>query len=300
MKGVLILTILTTCAIIGCKNSVTEKMNDRSDKNSISKPEKISGYAPVNGLKMYYEIYGKGAPLVLIHGGGSTIQTTFGMVIHQFEAGRQVIAVELQGHGHTADRDLPESFEQDADDVAALLKYLKIENADFFGFSNGGNTTIQIAIRHPELVRKIVLGSTCYKRDGFYPEFWESMKNATLSNMPLQLREAYKKVAPDTSKLIVMFTKDKTRMLEFTDWKDEDLRSVKAPALIINGDQDIIRPEHAVAMFRLLPNAKLSVLPGLHGAYIGEVTTGMEKSKIPLLTVSMIEEFLNEPVPEKK
>lgn len=285
--------------ILGCNNSGDTKMNARSNNTSGSKPDGIIGYAPVNGLKMYYEIYGKGAPLVLIHGGGSTIQTTFGMVIHPLAAERQVIAVELQGHGHTTDRNLPESFEQDADDVATLLKYLKIENADFFGFSNGGNTTIQIAIRHPGLVRKIVLGSTFYKRDGFYPEFWESIRNATLNNMPVQLKEAYKKVAPDTNQLSVMFTKDKTRMVDFTDWNDDDIRSITAPVLIINGDQDVIRPEHAVKMFRLLPHARLSILPGPHGAYIGEVTTGMDNSKLPLLTVSMIAEFLNAPLPDK-
>jgi pimeloyl-ACP methyl ester carboxylesterase len=111
------------------------------------------GYASVNGLKMYYEIHGSGTPLILIHGGGSTIQTSFGRVVHSFAKERQVIAVELQGHGHTPDIKRPETFEQDADDVSALLKYLKIENADFFGFSNGGNTTIQIAIRYPNLVR---------------------------------------------------------------------------------------------------------------------------------------------------
>jgi pimeloyl-ACP methyl ester carboxylesterase len=274
-------------------------MNAKANKISGSKADSVSGYAPVDGLKMYYEIYGKGTPLVLIHGGGSTIQTTFGMVIHLFAAARKVIAVELQGHGHTTDRDLPESFEQDADDVAALLKYLKIEKADFFGFSNGGNTTIQVAIRHPGLVRKIVFGSTFYKREGFYPEFWESLRSATLDNMPLQLKEAYKKVAPDANQLSVMFTKDKTRMLEFTDWNDDEIRSITACALIINGDQDVIRPEHAAEMFRLLPNARLSIIPGPHGAYIGEVTTGMANSKLPLFTVSMIEEFLNAPEPEK-
>src|SRR5260221_11258563 len=94
------------------------------------------GYAPVNGLNMYFEIYGKGTPLVLIHGGGSTIQTSFGRVIIEFAKSTQVIAVELQAHGHTGDIERPETFEQDADDIVALLNYLKIENADFFGFSN--------------------------------------------------------------------------------------------------------------------------------------------------------------------
>ena len=122
----------------------------------IMKSSSSVGYAPINNLNMYYEVHGKGAPpLVLIHGGGSTIQTSFGRVLHSLARERKVIAVELQGHGHTPDINRPATFEQDADDVAALLKYLKIENADFFGFSNGGNTTIQIAIRFPNLVQKL-------------------------------------------------------------------------------------------------------------------------------------------------
>jgi pimeloyl-ACP methyl ester carboxylesterase len=258
-----------------------------------------SGYASVDELKMYYEIHGKGAPLVLIHGAGSTIRTSFGRVLHSFANERQVIAVELQGHGHTPDINRPETFEQDADDVAVLLKYLKIENADFIGFSNGGNTTMQIAIRYPNLVRKIILGSTFYKRDGLYPQFWESLSHSTIKDMPQLLKDAYEKVAPDFKDLSKMYEKDKKRMIEFKDWKAEDIHSINAPALIIINDEDVVRPEHAVEMYRLLPHARLSILPGIHGAYIGEVTTGMEHSKIPDLTVSIIEEFLNEPMPKK-
>ena len=258
-----------------------------------------SGYASINGHKMYYEIHGKGAPLVLIHGGGSTIQTSFGRVLHLFAKERQVIAVELQGHGHTPDLNRPETFDQDADYVAAVLKYLKIENADFFGFSNGGNTTMQIAIRYPNLVRKIILGSTFYKRDGLYPQFWESLSHSTIKDMPQLLKDAYEKVAPDFNDLSKMYEKDKKRMIEFKDWKAEDIHSINAPTLIIISDKDVVRPEHAVEMYRLLPHARLSILPGIHGAYIGEVTTGMEHSKIPDLTVSIIEEFLNKPMPKK-
>lgn len=300
MKQTAFLIILTAWTISGCNNSDSTKRNIQSNEKQQVKLDSISGYAPVNGLKMYYEIFGSGEPLVLVHGGGSTIRTTFGKVINPFAVNRKVIAVELQGHGHTLDRPQPESFEQDADDIAALLTYLKIEKADFFGFSNGGNTTMQIAIRHPDLVRKIVLGSTFYKREGFSPSFWESLRTGTLNDMPHQLREAYKKVAPDTSGLFAMFTKDKTRMLEFKDWKEEDIRSIKVPALIIVGDQDVIRPEHAVEMFRLLPHARLLILPGTHGQYIGEVTTNMENSKIPSFTVSVIEDFLNDPIPGEK
>src|SRR3982751_5324350 len=147
--------------------------------------KEASGHAPVNGINMYYEIHGDGGvPLVLIHGGGSTIETTFGSVLPMFALKGKVIAMELQAHGHTSDRNAPESFQQDADDVAALLQYLKIDRANFFGFSNGGSTAMQIAIRHPEVVNKIVVASAAYKRSGFFDGFFEMMSKGTLKDMP--------------------------------------------------------------------------------------------------------------------
>ena len=253
-----------------------------------------SGYSNANGLKIYYEIYGAGKPLVLIHGGGSTIETTFGRIIPQLSEHRQLIAVELQAHGHTADVDRPETFEQDADDVAAVLKDLKIEHADIFGFSNGGNTTMQIAMRHPGLVNKIILASALFKRDGMYPWFWESMPKATLKDMPQPYHDAYLKVAPDPNNLVKMFEKDKNRMVEFKDWKAEDIRAINAPALIIVGDQDVVRPEHAVEMYRLIPNSKLVILPGAHGEYIGEITTLNNSNKNDFAIISIVEKFLDE------
>src|SRR5687768_5323976 len=139
-------------------------------------------YAEVNGSKLYYEVHGAGKPLVLIHGGGSTITTTFGRILPELAKRHRVIAVELQAHGHTLDIDRPLSFEQDADDVAALLSQLHIDKADFFGFSNGGTTCLQIAIRHPKRVGKLVLASTIYKRDGMQPGFFDGMQQATLAN----------------------------------------------------------------------------------------------------------------------
>lgn len=255
-----------------------------------------TGYAAVNGLKMYYEIHGTDngkPPLVLIHGGGSTITTTFGTVLPLFAEHRKIIAVELQAHGHTADIDRPETFEQDADDVAELLRQLNITQADFFGFSNGGSTTLQIAVRHPEIARKLVVGSAIYKRDGMPPQFWDWMKNASLENMPAKLKEAYLKVAPDPKDLIKMHDKDAKRMVEFKDWPDKDIQSIKSPTLIINGDADVVRPEHAMEMFRLLPHAKLAILPGGHGEYIGEILSAKEGSTLPQTTVAVIEEFLD-------
>jgi Predicted hydrolases or acyltransferases (alpha/beta hydrolase superfamily) len=252
-----------------------------------------SGYAYVNGLNMYYEIHGKGAPLVLIHGGGSTIETTFGRVLHSFAEKRQVIALELQGHGRTADIDRPETFEQDADDVAALLHYLKIANASFFGFSNGANTTMKIAMRHPELVQKIIVGSAFFKRDGMQPPFWDAMKDVTLKDMPQKLQEAYKKVAPHPTDLVKMFEKDKNRMVSFKDWMPADIQAINVPALIISGDEDVVRLEHAIELYRLLPQAKLVILPGAHGEYIGEIETRQDENFIAA-TILLIEKFLDE------
>src|SRR5690242_17411113 len=145
-------------------------------------------YAAVNDLQMYYEIHGSGRPLVVIHGGGSTIETTYGRVLPEFAKHFQVIAVELQAHGHTLDIDRPLSFEQDADDVAALLKHLTIEKADIMGFSNGGTTALQIAIRHAELVNKLVLLSATFKRSGMQSGFFEGFQNASLeTSMPQPL-----------------------------------------------------------------------------------------------------------------
>lgn len=252
-----------------------------------------SGYSEVNGLKMYYEIYGQGKPLVLIHGGGSTIQTSFEKVILLFAKNRKVIAVELQAHGRTSDRNADLSFEQDADDVATLLKNLNIDKADFFGFSNGGTTTLQIAIRHPEIVDKIILGSALAKRNGVPTWFWDFMKQARLENMPEQLKVAYRQVAPDTDSLQTMHDRDAKRMVNFKDIPDDKLKSIKAPTLIIIGDKDVITPEHAVEMNRLISNSQLAIIPGGHGEYIGEVTTLKPDFKESYLVVPMIEKFLN-------
>jgi pimeloyl-ACP methyl ester carboxylesterase len=251
-----------------------------------------TGYAPVNGIRMYYEIHGEGQmPLVLIHGGGSTIETSFHYLLPLLAAHRRVIVLETQAHGRTSDRDGPETFQQDADDVAALLKYLQIGKADFLGFSNGGSTVLQIAIRHPDLVDKIVPISGAYRRDGLIPGFFESMPKATLDVMPAVLREAFLKETPDTAKLLVMFEKDKQRMIDFPNWSDDDLRSIKAPAMIISSDRDVIVPEHSVRMARMIPGARLVILPGVHGSAIGAIESGVGKGYVDVVA-RLVEEFL--------
>ncbi len=260
---------------------------------SIEKTSFENGYSQVNGLKMYYEIYGQGKVLVLIHGGGSTIQTSFEKVIPLFAKNRRVIAVELQAHGRTNDRNQDLSFEQDADDVAALLKNLHISKADFFGFSNGGTTVMQVAIRHPEIVDKIVLGSALSKRNGVPDWFWGFMEQASLENMPEQLKTAYRKVASNPEGLQVMHDRDAKRMVHFKDIPDEKIKAIQAPALIIIGDKDVILPEHALEMHRQIKNSQLAIIPGGHGEYIGEITTLDTDFKESTLVVPLIEKFLD-------
>jgi pimeloyl-ACP methyl ester carboxylesterase len=249
-------------------------------------------YAPVNGLKMYYEIHGSGRPLVLLHGGGSTIMSTFGRILPELARRHQVIAVELQAHGHTSDIDRPLSFEQDADDVAALLGQLTIEKADLMGFSNGGTTSLQIALRHPERVNKLVLASTIYKRDGIQPGFWEGMRNASLENLPHPLKEAYLKANPDPDGLRAMFDRDVARMVAFKDISDADIQTIQAPALVLNGDAEVVRAPHALALADALPHGKLAILPGGHGEYIGEICAGDKADGTPAFVTAMIEAFL--------
>lgn len=253
----------------------------------------LKGYSEVNGIKMYYEIYGEGNPLVLIHGGGSTIQSNFEKVIPLFAKNRKVIAVELQAHGRTTDRDADLTFEQDADDIVTLLKNLKIKRADFFGFSNGGTTTLQIAMRHPEMVNKIIVGSALTKRSGVPEWFWGFMEGARLENMPEQLKESYLKVAPNPKALQRMHDKDVKRMINFKDIPDDEIKAIKAPTLIIIGDKDVITPEHAIGLHGQIPNSELAIIPGGHGEYIGEITTLKPDFKASdFVAVPIMEKFL--------
>jgi pimeloyl-ACP methyl ester carboxylesterase len=252
-----------------------------------------TGYAPVNGINMYYEIHGEGAiPLVLLHGGGSTIEVTFAQILPIFSKHNKVIVVELQAHGRTSDRNSPESFEQDADDVAALLRYLKVNKANILGFSTGGTTTLQIAIRHPEIVNKIIDVAGAYQREGFLPGFFDGFEGATIDMMPAPLKTAFLKVNPDNEKLLNMFHKDVERMKNFKDIPDELIHGIKAPALIITGSQDVMPVEHAVKLSHMIKGAQLAVLPGVHGACLGEVTA--KHSNQPEATAILVQEFLHE------
>lgn len=260
------------------------------------KSEGQGAYAEVNGIRMYFESYGPagGVPLVLLHGGGSTIDVTFGRIIPFLAKDRRVIAVEEQGHGRTSDRDAPVRFETSADDVAALLDALKIDRADVFGFSNGASVALQVAIRHPAKVRKLVFASSFTRKDGAPPEFWGFMSKADFSNMPQPLKDAFLRVNPDPQKLRVMHDKDRDRMLHFQDVPDADVRAIRAPTLIVIGDRDVVKPEHALELSRMIEGARLMILPGGHGEYLGELVMSHGPSRAPELTAGFVNAFLDE------
>jgi pimeloyl-ACP methyl ester carboxylesterase len=253
-----------------------------------------AGYEQVNGINMYYEIYGEGeVPLVLIHGGGSTIQSSFGRLIPLLANLGKVIAVELQAHGRTSDRDQAESFEQDAKDVTALLNQLQIAKANFLGFSNGGTTTLHIAAHYPDVVNKVIVISANYQREGLIDGFYNGFGDATIDHMPEPLKTAFLAINPDQKALQTMFEKDKQRMLNFTDLSDDDLRGITSDALLMVADKDVIKPEHVVKMSRLIANAQLVILPGVHGAMIGENLNPEVSDKTIGITAYLVETFLN-------
>jgi pimeloyl-ACP methyl ester carboxylesterase len=250
-------------------------------------------YATVNRLRMYYEIQGTGNPLVLIHGAASTIQTTFGRLLPELSKTHKIIAVELQAHGHSDDRNGGQiTFQQDADDVATLLQQLEVEHADIFGFSNGGTTALQIAVRHPDLVNKLIIASAMYKRAGVASEFWEGMKNASYKDMPDEYKQAFLAINPRQDALYIMFNQCVRRMQLFTDFPDESISAIQKPALILTGDKDVPLPEHAVEMYRRMPKASLAIFPGGHGTYMGELTT-LNEAHYPPVALPVIEEFLS-------
>jgi pimeloyl-ACP methyl ester carboxylesterase len=218
-------------------------------------------YAPVNGLQLYYETHGSGRPLVLLHGGLQTINLSFGPLLKPLAASRHVIAVELQGHGHTADTNRPMSIEALAGDVIALLDHLGIAAADFYGFSLGGLVACAVALAAPARVGQLIAASA----DAHRPPGRESPplgedRLPTLADFE-EWREAYYAVAPDPEHFSELQAKTGTAVHEFRGWTDE-LRSLQAPTLLLFGDRDFMPLPDVVEMFQLLPNAQLAVLPG--------------------------------------
>jgi pimeloyl-ACP methyl ester carboxylesterase len=252
---------------------------------------------------MYYEIHGTGQPLVLLHGAFSAIGTSFEALLPGLASTRQVIAFEMQAHGRTADIDRPLSLEGMADDVAAALRHLGIERADIFGYSTGAAVALHLVIRHPEQVRKLVLASVSYNLNGIHPGLMDGlgeMKPEMMHGSPWH--EEYMRIAPHPENFATLFAKKTEMDRGIRDLPAETIRAIQAPTLLIIGDSDLVRPEHAVEMFRLLgggvfgdtpaglPKSQLAILPGT--SHVTVVTRAE-------MLLAMIPAFLDAPMPEK-
>ncbi len=278
-------------------------MNKNTFNPNVTNKDPRGSYTSVNGLTLYYEIHGAGEPLILLHGGVGAIQM-FGEVLPSLAQNRQVVAVDLQAHGRTADIDRPLRFELMAGDIAVLIKHLGIKEADVMGYSLGGGVALRIAIQHPEVVRKLVLVSTPFQRDGWYPEILAGMGQMgpqiaeQMKQTPMY--QLYASIAPKPQDWPVLLTKLGELLRQDYDWS-KDVAAIKAPTLIVVGDADSVRTAHAVAFFELLgggkvdagwdgsgiSNARLAILPA---------TTHYNIYSSPML-VAVVAPFLDAPMP---
>jgi pimeloyl-ACP methyl ester carboxylesterase len=232
-----------------------------------------AGYAPVGDLRMYYEIRGQGRPLILLHGAYMTIEMMEPLLSGLAQT-RQVIAVEQQGHGRTNDVDRPITYEQMADDTASLIRHLELDHPDVFGYSLGGGVALQLAVRHPGIARKLVLASISFRHDGMHAvalEMFPSITPELFAGSPME--QAYLELAPNPGDFPKLVEKLKTLDTTPYAWPEEDIRAIAAPTLIVLGDSDAIRLQHAVELFELrgggvmgdlsgVPESQLAVLPG--------------------------------------
>ena len=217
-------------------------------------------YVAVNGLQMYYEDEGEGSPLLLLHGGLATIDSSFGELLPSLRKRVRVITPEMQGHGRTADRSGPLELNQMVDDMAALLNKLGLDHINVAGYSLGGIVAIGLAIRHPEMVASVTLIGTPFSSDDLDSQVRNAIKDSGIEDLPAPLRDAYLLNAPSPQHLEEFVAKVHDLLLSFR-WSDEQLRHITAPCLMILGDHDIVSVERAILNYRKLHYGQLAILP---------------------------------------
>lgn len=295
-----IIIALTVSAIVSCQQKAEENsssptsVNDSVNNNKTIRPTE-SGYAEVNGLKMYYEVYGEGKPLVMIHGSFMTIPMNWSQYIPALTKTRKVIVAEMQGHGRTRDIDKPISYEGMADDVSGLLKHLKIDSADILGYSMGGGVAFQMGVRHPEQLRRLIIMSGAYAHDGWWPDAeasFATFKPEMFDGTPI--RKQYDSLGNDPAHFPEFMKKVISVDLKPYDWSKE-VKNIPVPMFIVFGDMDGVRYEHALELFRAkgggkmgdmhgLPKSRLAILPGT--THVGTI---MQADML----VPMINDFLD-------
>jgi pimeloyl-ACP methyl ester carboxylesterase len=277
-------------------------MTDPTEGPPEPSPAPETGYAPVNGLQMYYEIHGSGGtPLLLLHGGLFNIDLQFGELLPSLAAGRKVIAADFQGHGRTNDIDRPLTSAGLASDVVGLLQFLQVSRTDVFGFSVGGGVALHLAIRHPELVRKLIVSSVSFHPDGDRPENRDAVGAMTVDMIAgTPMEQEYRAKSPHPDRLQDLLDKLGTFDQGFAGWSDTDIEEIAAPTLITIGDCDAVRLDHAVRFLQLrggdvngdflgVPPSQLAVFPG---------TTHFFGLARTALALDVVQTFLDAPLPE--
>lgn len=268
---------IVVAVIASCQSPEKGNQNASNEAKETALIAKVkpaeSGYADVNGLKMYYEVYGKGKPIVLLHGSYMTIPLNWSHIIPLFAKDRKVIVAEMQGHGRTRDISREFSYEGMADDVSGLLKHLKIDSADILGYSMGGGIAFQVAVRHPEQVRRLVVLSGTYSHDGWWPDV-EAMYPTMNADMfkGSAIEKQYDSLGNDPAHFPEFVKRVISIDLKPYDWS-KDVKNIKAPIFMAIGDADGVQYEHALDLFRAkgggkmgdihgLPQSRLAILPG--------------------------------------
>jgi pimeloyl-ACP methyl ester carboxylesterase len=266
-------------------------------------PDRLAatGYAPVNGMQMYYEVHGSGGtPLLLLHGGLFNIDLQFGALLPSLAASRQVIATDFQGHGRTNDIDRPLTSAGLASDVVGLLRHLGVARADVFGNSVGGGVALHLAIRHPELVRKLIVASASFHRDGERSENAEALASMTVDMIAgTPMEQEYRAKSPHPERLQELLDKISAFDQGFDGWSEDDIKGIAAPTLITVGDCDMFYLDHMVRFLQLrggdvngdfvgVPSSQLAVFPGTTHFY------GLARTT---LVLDVVQTFLDAPMP---
>lgn len=271
-----LLIIIAGAMMISCQQRPTGGQNaSTQDQDTVAQNTQPaeSSYADVNGLKLYYEVYGNGKPIVLLHGSFMTIPLNWSHIIPRLAKDRKVIVLEMQGHGRTRDIDRELSYEGMADDVSGLLKHLKIDSADILGYSMGGGVAFQMAVRHPEQVRRLVVLSGTYTHDGWWPDVeasFPTMTSEIFKGSPIE--KQYDSLGNDPAYFPEFIKKVISIDLKPYDWS-KDVKNLKTPVFLAIGDADGVRYEHALELFRAmgggkmgdihgLPQSRLAIIPG--------------------------------------
>lgn len=304
-----IVTTIILMVLVSCqpRSTKTDTATDSTGSKTATADQPVkpaeSGYADVNGLKLYYEVYGQGKPLVLIHGSYMNIILNWAPIIPLLSNNRKVIVAEMQGHGRTRDIARELSYEGMADDVSGLLKHLKIDSADILGYSMGGGVAFQFAIRHPEQLRRLLILSGAYTHDGWWPDVEASFATITPDIFKgTSIQKQYDSLGNDPAHFNDFVKKVISIDLKPYNWTKE-VKSIKAPLLMAIGDADGIRYEHALELFRAkgggkmgdiygLPQSRLAILPGTTHIGMMQRTDWL----IPMIT-DFLDADLNAPPP---